>query len=239
MIVRWFHAGATVSGKWRIPPVYKDVLIHEDFIIAHDASFRFGHTKSRFVFFDAQGNQIGERTHKSISPGGAAEGLLALEENGKWGYIDRTGKFVIPPRFDMAFRFAHGEAKVIDAGVFSYVDKSGKVIMRAPAGVDSMSPYNSDGVAIVIQDEPDADQLASARARGLLGLYQGVPRTTYGADGIPLASKITLFRGPHLRAYPGHAALVEGVRETLDHEVAHHLGISDARLRELKARGSP
>jgi predicted Zn-dependent protease with MMP-like domain len=102
-------------------------------------------------------------------------------------------------------------------------------------------PYRKEleSVAIVIQDEPDGDQLASARARGLFGLYQGVPRTTYGADGIPVASKITLFRGPHLRAYPGDAALVEGVRETLDHEVAHHLGISDARLRELKARGRP
>lgn len=99
-------------------------------------------------------------------------------------------------------------------------------------------PYRKEleSVAIVIQDEPDADQLASVHARGLFGLYQGVPRTTYGADRVPVASKITLFRGPLMRAYRGHDALVEGVRETLDHEVAHHLGISDARLRELKAR---
>ncbi len=71
-------------------------------------------------------------------------------------------------------------------------------------------------------------------ARGLFGLYQGVPRTAYGADRAPIASKITLFRGPLMRAYRTDDALMEGVRETLDHEVAHHLGISDARLRELK-----
>jgi predicted Zn-dependent protease with MMP-like domain len=52
---------------------------------------------------------------------------------------------------------------------------------------------------------------------------------------MPVASEITLFRGPLMRAYRGHDALIEGVRETLDHEVAHHLGISDARLKELKA----
>ena len=99
-------------------------------------------------------------------------------------------------------------------------------------------PYRKElqSVAIVIEDEPDAEQLASVHARGLFGLYQGVPRTAYGAAGAPVASKITLFRGPLMRAYRGHDALVEGVRETLDHEVAHHLGISDARLRELKAR---
>jgi predicted Zn-dependent protease with MMP-like domain len=97
-------------------------------------------------------------------------------------------------------------------------------------------PYREqlESVAIVIQDEPDAEQLASVHARGLFGLYQGVPRTVYGADRVPVASKITLFRGPLMRAYRDHDALVEGVRETLDHEVAHHLGISDARLRELR-----
>jgi predicted Zn-dependent protease with MMP-like domain len=99
-------------------------------------------------------------------------------------------------------------------------------------------PYRRElaSVAIVIQDEPDAAQLESVHARGLLGLYQGVPRTTYGASQVPVASKITLFRGPLMRTYRGHDALMEGVRETLDHEVAHHLGISDARISELQTK---
>ncbi len=98
-------------------------------------------------------------------------------------------------------------------------------------------PYRRElaSVAIVIEDEPSAAQLASVHAHGLFGLYQGVPRTAYGADRMPVASKITLFQGPLMRAYRGHDALTAGVRETLVHEVAHHLGISDARLKELKA----
>ncbi len=87
----------------------------------------------------------------------------------------------------------------------------------------------------MVQDEPDRDQLESVHARGLLGLYQGVPRTMYGASGSPHASKITLFRGPLMRAYPSREALFDGVRETFDHEVAHHLGISDERMQELRA----
>ena len=39
-------------------------------------------------------------------------------------------------------------------------------------------------VAIVIEDEPSPAQLASVGARGLFGLYQGVPRTAYGADQV-------------------------------------------------------
>jgi predicted Zn-dependent protease with MMP-like domain len=101
---------------------------------------------------------------------------------------------------------------------------------------DLPDPFRRElaSVAIVVEEEPDAEQLASVGARGLFGLYHGVPRTTYGADGAPVASKITLFRGPLMRAYPTRDDLMRGVQETFEHEVAHHLGISDARIRELK-----
>jgi predicted Zn-dependent protease with MMP-like domain len=88
-------------------------------------------------------------------------------------------------------------------------------------------------VAIVVEDEPTADQLASVDARGLFGLYQGVPRTRWGADGVPLVSKITLFRGPLTRANRDPERLRRAIRETLHHEIAHHFGIDDDRLREL------
>jgi predicted Zn-dependent protease with MMP-like domain len=89
-------------------------------------------------------------------------------------------------------------------------------------------------VAIVIEDEPTPDQLASVNAFGLFGLYQGVPRTRWGADGVPLVSKITLFRGPLTRANRSPEQLREAIRETLHHEIAHHFGIDDERLRELQ-----
>jgi predicted Zn-dependent protease with MMP-like domain len=98
-------------------------------------------------------------------------------------------------------------------------------------------------VAIVIEDEPTAEQLESVGAPGLFGLYTGVPRTAYGADQIMVASKITIFRGAHLRAYRDPYSLARGVADTVRHEIAHHFGISDARLdelaRERSRRGSP
>lgn len=90
-------------------------------------------------------------------------------------------------------------------------------------------------VAIVIEEEPTRDQLDAVHAHGLLGLYQGVPRTAYGADHVAQPSKITLFRGPLLRTYRSPDALREGVAATLIHELGHHLGISDERIDELQA----
>jgi predicted Zn-dependent protease with MMP-like domain len=88
-------------------------------------------------------------------------------------------------------------------------------------------------VAIVIEDEPTPAQLASVGAWGLLGLYTGLPRTAWGADNAAIASKITIFRGSHLRQFHDLESLRLGVAETVRHEVAHHFGISDARLEEL------
>ena len=96
-------------------------------------------------------------------------------------------------------------------------------------------PFRSrlDTVAIVIDEEASPEMLASTRARGLFGLYQGVPRTAFGASGAPLASKITIFRRPLEAYFPDREARARAVRDTLFHEIAHHFGISDARLAEL------
>jgi predicted Zn-dependent protease with MMP-like domain len=89
-------------------------------------------------------------------------------------------------------------------------------------------------VAIVVEDEPTPDQLAATGARGLFGLYQGVPRTAFGAEGAPVASKITIFRGPLRRSSRTAADLARAVDDVVRHEVAHHFGIDDERLRELR-----
>ena len=88
-------------------------------------------------------------------------------------------------------------------------------------------------VAIVVEDEATAEQLAATGAHGLYGLYQGVPRTAWSADAAPLPSKITIFRGPLVRANRTPESLAAEVADTVYHEIAHHLGISDARLHEL------
>ena len=90
-------------------------------------------------------------------------------------------------------------------------------------------------MAIVLEDEATPEQLARLRVPGLYGLYEGVPRTRWGVDNVPVPSKITLFLGPLARANPSPERLGAAIEDTLLHEIAHHFGIDDARLRELAA----
>jgi predicted Zn-dependent protease with MMP-like domain len=93
-----------------------------------------------------------------------------------------------------------------------------------------------DEVAVVIDDEPDArqrDEHGLGPDDTLYGLYEGVPRTEWGADWSPVPNKITLFRLPLEADYPDPDDLADEVRHTVVHELAHHLGIDDERLDEL------
>ncbi len=57
-----------------------------------------------------------------------SEGLAVVNKLGKWGYVDRTGKFIIPPRFQEAHRFSDGLALVMVGNRVGYIDKAGKYV---------------------------------------------------------------------------------------------------------------
>lgn len=110
------------------------------------------------------------------------------------------------------------------------------LVDRALAGIPSPFREHLREVAIVIEDEPS---LAQLRENGLdeydalYGLYEGVPRTEWGAELAIVANKISLFRIPLEEDFPNPDDLAAEVRATVIHELAHHLGIDDDRLGEL------
>jgi predicted Zn-dependent protease with MMP-like domain len=85
-----------------------------------------------------------------------------------------------------------------------------------------------DNVAVFVEDEPPDD------LPGLLGLYEGIPLTARdGWYAGVLPDRITIFAGPLMRRCATQDEVVEQVRITVVHEVAHHFGIDDEELDEL------
>jgi predicted Zn-dependent protease with MMP-like domain len=80
-------------------------------------------------------------------------------------------------------------------------------------------------VVVVVEDGDDPD---------LLGLYEGIPLTERLSDySAVLPDRITVFRRAICAACDTEAQVVDEVRTTVVHEVAHHFGIDDDRLHEL------
>ena len=110
------------------------------------------------------------------------------------------------------------------------------LVDEALAGIPMPFAAALDEVAIVIDDEPSADQLRESELdddETLYGLYEGVARTEYGADWMIAPNRITLFRLPLEADFPDPDELADEVRITVVHELAHHLGIDDERLHDL------
>ena len=83
-------------------------------------------------------------------------------------------------------------------------------------------------VVVLVEDEAPEDD------PGLLGLYDGIALTErWGEPMMELPDRIFIFRGPLLDMCDSEEQLVEEVRITVVHEIAHHFGIDDARLHDL------
>ncbi|WP_206051766.1 metallopeptidase family protein [Nocardioides ferulae] len=84
-------------------------------------------------------------------------------------------------------------------------------------------------VVVLVEEEPPEGE-----PDDLLGLYDGVALTHRDStQPVVLPDRIFIFRGPLLDMCSTEEELVEEVRITVVHEIAHHFGIDDDRLHEL------
>ncbi|HZN02817.1 MAG TPA: metallopeptidase family protein [Candidatus Polarisedimenticolia bacterium] len=92
-----------------------------------------------------------------------------------------------------------------------------------------------NNVAVVVEDLPSPrDERRFARGRLLLGLYQGQPLTKRDSRyGMAFPDKITIYQANIEALCRTDDEIRRQVRKTVLHEIAHHFGIDDHRLRDL------
>lgn len=95
-----------------------------------------------------------------------------------------------------------------------------------------------DNIDFVVESEPDMGEARMRKLGGrgrLLGLYEGIPlkeRTHY--YGMVMPDKVTLYQKNIERVCRAQGLdIIEEVRRVIEHEIAHHFGISDRRLLDL------
>lgn len=94
-------------------------------------------------------------------------------------------------------------------------------------------------IEVLVAEWPTLAQLQSVGLKPgqlLLGLYHGIPLTQRGDHyGMVLPDNVTIFQGPIERVCRTRQDVIRQVQRTVRHELAHHFGISDDRLRDLGA----
>jgi predicted Zn-dependent protease with MMP-like domain len=91
-------------------------------------------------------------------------------------------------------------------------------------------------IDIEVREWPSPEELRSARVPAgatLLGLYVGIPRTRRGAHyNLALPDRILIYQRPIERLCRSDDEVRERVGRVIQHEIAHHFGLTDADLRD-------
>lgn len=96
-----------------------------------------------------------------------------------------------------------------------------------------------DNVDIVIEEEPTRAQLKKLRignGYSLFGLYEGIPKTKRWEYGQVLPDKITIFKNPIEELARSEEEIRKIVKDTVWHEIAHHFGMDEKKVREAESR---
>ena len=98
-----------------------------------------------------------EAFRRANSIGNFSEGYAAFsDENGLWGYIDRTGSVVIEPQWDLADRFSGGVARIgvsragASGRLYGYINTAGEIVFPAVCSAatdfyEGLATVNVDG----------------------------------------------------------------------------------------------
>ncbi len=96
-----------------------------------------------------------------------------------------------------------------------------------------------ENVEVVVEDCPDPETMQRAGVKNraqLLGFYHGIPKTKRTHNyGLVLPDKISIYRQPIMMRCHDWEEVLRMVHRVVRHEVAHHFGIDDDRLREIGA----
>ena len=76
---------------------------------------------------------------------------VEIQPEGPWGFMDRSGKTVIKPQYDIAWGFQSARARVQKNGLWGYIDIKGT--LAVPMVYDSAEDYGSDNNAVVRHDK--------------------------------------------------------------------------------------
>lgn len=110
-----------------------------------------------------------------------------------------------------------------------------KLVDEAVSALPEKFKKALDNVSVVVEQWPSSN---IAKGLLLLGLYHGIPKTVWGRwQGQQIPDKITIYKGPIEFLGRGDKEKIRQlITNTVEHEIAHHFGISDRRMAEIKKR---
>ncbi|MEI6184441.1 MAG: WG repeat-containing protein [Bacteroidota bacterium] len=106
--------------------------------------------------------------------------LIPVKQGDYWGYVDKTGKFIVNPQFKQAFAFKEGLALIKNTeGKYGYIDETGKIIINA---VYKDAKSFSEGLAAVVKENQKIEFI-DKMGKTILNLEAEIESVTEFSEG--------------------------------------------------------
>jgi predicted Zn-dependent protease with MMP-like domain len=114
-------------------------------------------------------------------------------------------------------------------------EEFGTLVEQALADLPPPYARLARDVSVVVEEEPPADVLADLDLESpddLLGLYQGLSlaQESFFSAGGQQPPRISIYRGPILRLCVTAEEVRTEIRDTVVHELGHHVGLGDDEM---------
>jgi hypothetical protein len=145
------------DGKWGCIDKKGNTVIEFDYVWINDfndglAFVRKDNTHPMCI--DREGNVVIDEFPQGLHWSNYldfSEGLACVEMDGKYGYIDKTGKYAIEPHFSYAKNFSDGLALIMDENFkCGYIDKKGRIVIQPIYAMGS--DFSENLAAVCLQD---------------------------------------------------------------------------------------
>ncbi len=138
------------SSEQPITDYIFDEIVLDEFDTCINGGVVFVKYNGKYYMMNAQGAKISEQGFDAVYPF-ASTGPGAVCVNGKWGFVDTTGKMVIEPTYEAAKSFSQGLGAVCVDGKWGYISTAGEI--RIEPQFEDCLPFASNGIAAVKANE--------------------------------------------------------------------------------------
>ena len=148
---------AVKNGKWGIITskgetvtdfLYEDVAVNSLGSCFSGNAAMLQESDEKWYLTDTSGAHISDEGFFGAKAPESEDGYIAVEnEDGKWGFIDRTGKLVIDYQYDDAKSFSDGLAPVLADGYWEYISATGMIQIKGLTLSDADPCHNGYAAA--------------------------------------------------------------------------------------------
>lgn len=147
---------ARKNGAWSIYDTEGNILLEQSFEdviqdernVAYRSGRLFVKKDGSYLMIDLEGNQYGEKYEDAVLFQDAT--YAAVQKDGKWGFVNTAGEWVIEPAYENARSFSNGYAAVCMNGKWGFINENNDLCIEYV--FDQAKDFTTSGTVFVMQD---------------------------------------------------------------------------------------